>query len=292
MRYIVLLILTFVLNACDTETNTSNTDSEIEMQANSISIKEEVKGLQASVSHTVEKTEEKSVEIEVEPQKDSISIDYIMGKFDPAKHPDFVKIDTRYADKANLYLRKAAYESFLKMHAAAKADGVTLVIRSATRNFNYQKGIWERKWTGATKVKGGINLAKTTPADHTRALEILLYSSMPGTSRHHWGTDVDFNSFNNDYFSKGKGLKEYNWLVANAASYGFCQPYSPKGDNRPNGYEEEKWHWSYLPIAQPLTKVAKKQLKDNMISGFKGAETAAKIGVVDKYVLGINPDCK
>jgi LAS superfamily LD-carboxypeptidase LdcB len=114
---------------------------------------------------------------------------------------------------------------------------------------------------------------------------------MPGTSRHHWGTDMDINALTNDYFENGNGLKEYDWLVKNAAQFGFCQPYNEKGKSRPNGYNEEKWHWSYLPIAKKLTDQYKLQLKDELISGFDGAESASKIGIVEKYVLGINTEC-
>ena len=41
--------------------------------------------------------------------------DYIMGHFDPAKHPDFTSVDTRYADREGLYLRKDTYDAFLRM---------------------------------------------------------------------------------------------------------------------------------------------------------------------------------
>jgi LAS superfamily LD-carboxypeptidase LdcB len=218
-------------------------------------------------------------------------VQYLMGRFDPAEHPDFTQIPGKYADREGLLLRKDTYEAFLRMHEAAQADGVQLVIRSATRNFNYQKGIWERKWTGQRKLSSGENAAHAFPNPEARALEILKYSSMPGTSRHHWGTDIDLNSFNNSYFEQGEGKKIYDWLSAHAAHFGFCQPYSPKGPKRPNGYNEEKWHWSYLPVAQPLTALAKAALKNEMITGFKGAETATDIMVVDNYVLGINDLC-
>ena len=216
---------------------------------------------------------------------------YLMGKFDPAEHPDFIQIPSRYADREGLFLRKDTYEAFLKMYEAAKAEGVTLVIRSATRNFNYQKGIWERKWTGQRKLSSGENAAEAYPDPKDRALAILQYSSMPGTSRHHWGTDIDLNAFNNGYFEKGQGKLIYEWLNTHAADFGFCQPYTPKGSDRPNGYNEEKWHWSYLPVAQPLTALAKKELENGMISGFKGAETAKDINVVTNYILGINNLC-
>ena len=216
---------------------------------------------------------------------------YLMGKFNPADHPDFVVIDNKYADRSGLRLRREAYEAFKAMEAAAKAAGLELVIRSATRNFNYQKGIWERKWTGQRRLSSGKNAAEAYPGAEERALAILKYSAMPGTSRHHWGTDIDLNAFNNAYFESGKGLAIYQWLSEHAIEYGFCQPYTAKGEARPNGYNEEKWHWSYLPIAQPLTTLAEAELTNEMISGFQGAEAASSIDVLNNYILGINPLC-
>jgi D-alanyl-D-alanine carboxypeptidase len=218
--------------------------------------------------------------------------DDVMGLFEPAKHPDFVLVPSQYCDREGLYLRKETYEAFLKMHAAAKADGIQLVVRSATRNFNYQKRIWEGKWNGQRKIAGNQNAAKAYPDPVQRALKILEYSSMPGSSRHHWGTDLDLNAFNNEWFEKGIGKKTYDWLSQHASNYGFCQPYSPKGTERPFGYNEEKWHWSYLPLAQALTALAEDQLKNDMIKGFDGANTATEIDVVTKYVLGINTLCQ
>ncbi len=223
-------------------------------------------------------------------QKRTWSTDYLMGKFDPVKHPDFVKIASQYASNNTMRLRKETYESFKKMYTAAKKDGITLQIISATRPFSHQKRIWEAKWNGVRKVEGK-DLSKTEPNLVKRALKILEYSSMPGSSRHHWGTDIDINALTNEYFEKGKGKKEYDWLVENASKFGFCQPYSPKGDARPYGYFEEKWHWSYLPISLKLTKAYNSQIKNEDITGFKGAETAAEIDIIQKFVLGISQDC-
>jgi len=221
-----------------------------------------------------------------------ISLGHIMGKFDPEIHSDFDTIPREYADRAGMFLHKEALQSFVRMYEAAESEGINLQIRSATRNFDYQKGIWERKWTGKTILSDGINAARDINNDKDRALKILEYSSMPGTSRHHWGTDIDLNSFDNTWFETGEGLKLYNWMQANALTYGFCQPYSPKGPERPDGYEEEKWHWSYLPLSTLYTAKAEKELKDHMINGFLGSSTAEEIGVVEKYVLGINNNCK
>ncbi len=241
---------------------------------------------------TVLVNEKEAIEKELQNKADSFSLDYIMGKFDPAKHPDFERIDVKYASREGLYLHQETYEAFKKMHAAALNSGVQLKILSATRNFYSQKGIWEAKWTGQRKVEDGKDASVAFPDPEERALKILEYSSMPSTSRHHWGTDVDLNSLNNSYFEKEEGLKIYNWLIENAAGFGFCQPYTEKGTDRPYGYNEEKWHWSYLPIARALTYKASKELKDEMVTGFQGSEVATDIGVVEKYVLGINSDCK
>lgn len=71
-----------------------------------------------------------------QPPADTLAIpldlDYIMGRFDPSKHPDFVLIDPQYADKTGMYLRKDTYKAFLEMYEHAKKDGIQLKIKSAT----------------------------------------------------------------------------------------------------------------------------------------------------------------
>lgn len=216
------------------------------------------------------------------------SISYVTGDFDPAQDTGFILVPREKADRSGMYLRKDTYKAFLAMDSAARKDGIILQIRSATRNFDYQKSIWEKKWTGKTPIENGEKLNESTPDPVERALKILRYSSMPGTSRHHWGTDIDMNNFTNRFFEHGEGLKIYSWLQEHAASYGFRQPYTEKSSIRPFGYNEEKWHWSFYPVSDVLTEYAATHLNDSMISGFLGAETAEQINVVKTYVLGIN----
>ena len=221
----------------------------------------------------------------------SITLDFLMGKFDVSKHPDFIKIKPEHCSRENMYLQKESYEAFTKMYEVAKKDGINFTIMSATRSFDVQKGIWEAKWDG--KRKSGDELLPASLTDPIeRALKILRWSSMPGSSRHHWGTDIDLNNFTNSYFEEGQGLKEYQWLLANARSFGFCQPYTTKGPDRPDGYNEEKWHWSYYPLSSKYTDQAELRLKNEAISGFKGSDVADQIGVVKKYILGINHECR
>ncbi len=227
------------------------------------------------------------------PAKSSTTFDlkYITGRFNQRKHPDFVRLDDRYCAYPDMYLRKEVYQAFLKMREAAKKDDIKLTIRSATRNFFTQKRIWENKWTGKKNIAGGENLAKTTKDPVKRALKILRYSAMPGSSRHHWGTDIDLNDLANSYFETGKGYKMYQWMRQNAHRFGFYQVYTAKGPLRKTGYNEERWHWTYLPTSKKILAQAKKILKDEDFKGFLGAETAPKIHIVEKYVLGINPEC-
>lgn len=225
-------------------------------------------------------------------QQHYYNTDYLMGHFNPKKMTGFVKIPKKYASRSGMYLRKEALDAFIRMRAAARKEGVYLKIRSATRNFSHQKGIWEKKWLGKRKLSDGTNVAKDIANPKQKALKILEYSSMPGTSRHHWGTDIDLNSFNNAWFEQGKGLILFQWMTANAAKYGFHRPYTAKDANRPHGYNEEKWHWSYTPLSVPMTRAAQSSLQDRHIKGFLGSETAGQISVVQNYILGVNASCR
>lgn len=222
---------------------------------------------------------------------DTLTKEELLGQIKPANHQDFVKIASQYTDKSDIYLRKETYEAFLRMAAAAKKDGLSLQIISATRTFADQKSIWEAKWTGQRKVDGQ-DLSKTMPDPKQRALKILEYSSMPGSSRHHWGTDIDLNALNNEYFASGEGKKLYDWLQIHAADYGFCQVYTEKGKDRPHGYNEEKWHWSYMPLSIQFLDQYELKVSYRDINGFKGADAAELIGIIPKYVQGIAPACK
>jgi zinc D-Ala-D-Ala carboxypeptidase len=209
--------------------------------------------------------------------------DFLTGHFNPSTDTNFVTVGKPYSARTGMMLQKQALEAFKKMHAAALKDGITLNIISSTRTFEQQKNIWEGKWTRYADTKDPVERAK----------RILEYSSMPGSSRHHWGTDIDLNDLNNPAF-EGKGLhaNAYQWLVKHAAEYGYGQPYTEIGPERPHGYNEEKWHWSYLPLAKTYRDTYLKNIKDSDISGFKGAETAVEIKVVERYVGGVSKACQ
>jgi D-alanyl-D-alanine carboxypeptidase len=238
-------------------------------------------------------TPEAPVDIPAEPASSHVALKYLIGDVDPATDSKFARIPEKYIGGSRVWGHKDAVDAFVRMAEDAEQNGYKLKIVSAFRSFSDQKKIWEDKWTGKTLV-GGKKLNNSLPDPAARAKKILEFSSMPGTSRHHWGTDFDLNSLENSYFTNNRdGRRIYDWLVNHAANYGFCQVYtSKKGEGaRPTGYEEEKWHWSYRPVAAWYLKQYPIDVGYERLTGFLGAETAQAIDVIPNYVQGISPEC-
>ena len=224
----------------------------------------------------------------------------LRGRFQPEKRQGFKAIPAKLSPGRVQYLDERTLTAFEKMAAAAHKAGFQLTIVSATRNFTTQKAIWEQKFSGIRKVRGK-DLTKTIPNEELRALEILKYSSMPGTSRHHWGTDLDLHeaklsgpALSNETLSKGRGLELYNWLLAHAGEYGFCQPYkgNPNARNAgrfAHGYEEERWHWSYRPVAAQYLAAYRQNAEILKPNGFAGDKSAAHFYL--DYVENIDASC-
>jgi LAS superfamily LD-carboxypeptidase LdcB len=214
---------------------------------------------------------------------EKIEKNILLGKFDYKKDSNFSIVSSKYSSKT-IYLRKEVLQKFDQMYAAALKDGIKLVIISGTRSFNHQKYIWDRKWAKNILKMDSISTVK----------EIMKYSSMPSTSRHHWGTDIDLNSLENSYFEKGEGKKIFDWLVANAFKYGFHMTYDNQEETKRTGYKMEKWHWSYMPISKQFLIQFNEYVKCENISSFKGSKFAChpKVDVIKNFVNGINTDFK
>ncbi|MBN1500300.1 MAG: M15 family metallopeptidase [Spirochaetes bacterium] len=219
---------------------------------------------------------------------------YVSGRFNPSQSPLFSSVADSGIETGGKtqFLRIETIAALVKMNAAFKKDnpGLSILVISSTRNFYDQRSIWEAKWNGSRPVDG-ININKLNLSPYEKGLKILKYSSMPGTSRHHWGTDFDINSLENSYFSKGKGLVLYKWMTENASDFGFYQPYTA---GRNAGYEEEKWHWSYLPLSKYFYQDWMKFYKSNNRfiienESYSGAEELYSLAPV--YVSSINPEC-
>jgi zinc D-Ala-D-Ala carboxypeptidase len=217
----------------------------------------------------------------------------LTGQFNPIKEPGFVSLQSLGIQIKNgpHYLQREAAESLARMMKDFKKENpkVPFWVQSSTRNFASQKSIWNAKWRGE-RSSNGVDASKENDPVR-RARLILEYSSMPGTSRHHWGTDADFNMLQNDYYERGEGKILFSWLTKNAARYGFVRPYTPL---RSGGYREERWHWSYVPLAKKylhewLAKYGNDMSFFMQKGLFDGCEQAGKLA--REYVETVNPEC-
>jgi len=149
---------------------------------------------------------------------------------------------------------------FLSMQRAAQKAGFDLKAVSSFRDFDRQLTIWNGKFSGVkpTYNVGGLPLdvLKMSPSDRVSA--ILLWSALPGASRHHWGTDVDLIDANSisqgfqvqliaaEFAAGGPFAALSRWLERHAARYGFFRPFR----GVLSGVQPEPWHYSFAPVAE------------------------------------------
>ncbi|WP_448548621.1 M15 family metallopeptidase [Thalassotalea fusca] len=159
----------------------------------------------------------------------------------------------------NLGLHQAVVEHWQALCSAAQSDGIDLAIVSGFRNFDRQLAIWNAKYQGLRAVKDLnndiVDLSKESALNRIKA--IMLYSALPGTSRHHWGTDIDIYSPSMlpadqtlqlepwEYGVNGPFNKLTTWLRKHANQFGFYFPYQ----KYLGGVAPEPWHLSYYPLA-------------------------------------------
>ncbi len=122
-------------------------------------------------------------------------------------------------------LTPAAAASWEAMLAAARADGVTLMIVSGFRSVDYQARLIRKK----------INAGQAIEA-------ILKVNAAPGYSEHHTGLAVDIATPGSRPLTEEfEATEAFDWLGRNAGRFGFAMSY-PR-DN-PWGFVYEPWHWS------------------------------------------------
>ena len=145
-------------------------------------------------------------------------------------------------------LQDEVYQAFLAMQKAALKDGIFIEIVSGYRSFDRQRGIWNRKYD--YYVNKGLS-----PQEAMK--RIIEYSTIPGTSRHHWGTDIDIIDRNakrpNDvlveknYESSEVYEHLKKWMDTNAEKFGFVLVYTNSIQRK--GFYYEPWHYSYKAIS-------------------------------------------
>ncbi len=191
-------------------------------------------------------------------------------------------------------LQKEASKSFEAMKKEAAKEKIKLHITSGYRSYNKQIEIWNGKYDRySAKGLKGLELIR----------KITEFSAMPGTSRHHWGTDADIldisvlqpkNPLEQSHYISSKGV--YNrlneWMKHNAARFDFYEAYTD--DPTRKGYEFEPWHFSYKPLAVNYLKNYNKKIKLSYIKlpQLRGKEFLTESFFNEykrDYVNGLNP---
>ena len=215
-------------------------------------------------------------------QETRYSIEELMGKAD---------IDL-YGEDINL--REEAHDAFVEMRKAALADGIDIKIVSSYRSFDRQAAIFERKYLKYTD--DGME-----PLD---AIEkIIEYSTIPGTSRHHWGTDVDLIDGSpkvdgdvlvaSKFETEGPYEKFKLWMDENSEKFNYYLVYTNNPKRR--GFKYEPWHYSYAPLSKPMLKTFRlknilKQLKAEDFLGSDELTTEFIKTYIEDNILDINPE--
>ena len=190
-------------------------------------------------------------------------------------------------------IRKEAFTAFENMRKAAQKEGISLSAVSSYRNYAHQNRIWERKFKRYTaQGMDGLSAIK----------KIIKYSTIPGTSRHHWGTDMDLIDTSvaqpssvlvPSHFEIGGCFEKMKlWMDKHSESYGFYLVYTKEPSRK--GFKYEPWHYSFKPLSQAYLK-AYRQLDFSEIilaEQLMGCEyfTPAFISqYLNENVLSINP---
>lgn len=191
-------------------------------------------------------------------------------------------------------LREEARLQFNLMRKAAKEQGFHVHVVSSYRSYNHQNGIWERKYKNFRNQ--GFSHQKTID-------KIIEYSTIPGTSRHHWGTDLDIidatrgipsNPLSEVHFNEGGRMRKFKlWLDENAEKFGFHLVYTNQSDRK--GFKYEPWHFSYKPLSQKMLKQynaldLKELLQSQKLMGSEHFTDEFIQRYQNENILDINPD--
>ena len=161
-------------------------------------------------------------------------------------------------------LQREAMSAFLALREAAQTAGLDLRAASSFRDFDRQLAIWNGKFRGERPIldRAGNELDVVSLSPEERVDAILLWSALPGASRHHWGTDFDvfdaaampersrLKLIPEEYASDGPFASLTAWLDTHMHRFGFFRPYvAPTGGEESRGVSPEPWHLSFAPLA-------------------------------------------
>ena len=162
-----------------------------------------------------------------------------------------------------MWAHQRAVSAFTALSGRAATAGFDMRVASAFRSYDRQLDIVNAKWLGHRPVLNdeGVDLHRAAASDADWLAAILRFSALPGTSRHHWGTDFDIwdrstvtddyapQLLASEYQSDGVFAEMNAWLddqISADNAEGFYKPY----DVDRGGVAPEPWHISYRPVAE------------------------------------------
>ncbi|KZN45290.1 M15 family metallopeptidase [Pseudoalteromonas luteoviolacea] len=172
-------------------------------------------------------------------------------------------LDTSHlVEYQNKYVHKEVIKDLDALSKAAKTAGFAFSIASAHRDFQRQAMIWNAKFSGKRPIldKNSAPVDIHHLSDEKIVEAIMLFSALPGTSRHHFGSDLDVYASNClgageslqlepwEYQSGGPFYEFSCWFDASLSQFGFFRPY----DKYRGGVAAEPWHISHLETAYKL----------------------------------------
>lgn len=128
------------------------------------------------------------------------------------------------------HLDAAAAAALATMTAAAKADGVRIVVRSGYRSYAVQKASYDRA-------------LKTQPQN-------INFYAPPGASEHQTGLAVDLWD-GKVWYRPMENTATGKWLHRHAHEYGFILRF-PDGKQKITGVPYEPWHFRYIGVKDAM----------------------------------------
>ena len=210
-----------------------------------------------------------------------------------AQHSDLLLVLGKTTPPLFGNMQEEVYMAYKHMRKAAAKAGIDIKVVSAHRSYNRQREIWNAKYRKL--ISQGLSAKDAIQ-------EIITFSTLPGTSRHHWGTDIDIidnaNPQSGDvllaekYYGDGPSSALRNWMNQNAADYGFLEVYTDHPNRK--GFAHEPWHYTYHSLSKAYLEILINQAiseiaEDEQLLGREFLDAEFFTSYTAEHLLDINP---
>ena len=210
-----------------------------------------------------------------------------------AQHSDLLLVLGKTTPPLFGNMQEEVYMAYKHMRKAAAKAGIDIKVVSAHRSYNRQREIWNAKYRKL--ISQGLSAKDAIQ-------EIITFSTLPGTSRHHWGTDIDIidnaNPQSGDvllakkFYGEGPSSALRSWMNQNAADYGFLEVYTDHPNRK--GFAHEPWHYTYHSLSKAYLEILinyaiSEIAKDEQLLGREFLDAEFFTNYTAEHLLDINP---